>query len=99
MQEFRAWLAANLSAWDLVGLFGQSLFMMRFFYQWIYSERAKKVVVPEIFWYFSAGGGLIVLIYAIHLHKIVFILSQAALPIYLRNIYLIWKNKKVPRDV
>src|ERR1700722_7191976 len=96
MQEIRTWLAANLTSWDLFGLFGQSLFMMRFFYQWIHSERAKKVVVPDVFWYFSVSGGIIVLIYAIHLHKIVFILSQAALPIYMRNIWFIWRHKRIP---
>ena len=98
MQDIHTWLAANITPWDLFGLFGQSMFMMRFFFQWIHSERAKKVVVPNIFWYFSAAGGLMVLIYAIHLHKLVFILGQVALPIYLRNIYLIWKNKKVPQN-
>ena len=94
MQVLLQWLNANLSPWDIFGLFGQSMFMLRFFYQWIHSERAGKVVVPDIFWYFSLIGGTMVLIYAIHLQKIVFILSQAALPIYARNIYFIWRNKK-----
>ncbi|HUY68796.1 MAG TPA: lipid-A-disaccharide synthase N-terminal domain-containing protein [Alphaproteobacteria bacterium] len=96
MQEIGTWLQANLGPWDLFGLFGQSMFMARFIYQWIQSERAKKVVVPELFWYLSVIGGSFVLIYAIHLHKIVFILSQAALPIYMRNIWFIWRGKRVP---
>ena len=94
IEGLKTWLAANMSPWDIFGLVGQTMFMMRFIVQWVSSERAKKVVVPEAFWYLSAAGGAMVLIYAIHLQKIVFILGQFALPIYLRNIYMIWKNKK-----
>lgn len=93
MQELSAWLSANLSPWDLFGLAGQTMFMMRFIVQWIATERAGKVTVPDAFWYLSALGGAMVLVYAIHLHKIVFILGQMALPIYMRNIFLLWRNK------
>lgn len=69
--------------------------MMRFIFQWIHSERAKQSVVPEIFWYFSLFGGLIVLAYAIHKQDIVFIVSQGlGSLIYMRNIQLIWQNKR-----
>ena len=66
MQNLAAWLQAHLNLWVLIGLFGQGLFMMRFLYQWIASERAKKSVMPEAFWYFSLGGGVIVFAYAVH---------------------------------
>lgn len=68
--------------------------MMRFVMQWIASERVKQSVVPEIFWYFSIGGGAILFIYAIHQEDIVFMLGQGlGLFIYLRNIYFIHRRK------
>jgi lipid-A-disaccharide synthase-like uncharacterized protein len=88
------WLQTHVTAWVVLGLAGQFLFMMRFVYQWIASERAKKSVMPEAFWYFSLGGGLIVFIYALHLGDIVFILGQGlGVFIYLRNIYFIWRHR------
>jgi lipid-A-disaccharide synthase-like uncharacterized protein len=89
-----SWLQTQLNFWVALGLFGQSLFMMRFVFQWIHSERAKRSVMPEIFWYLSLGGGIIVLVYAVHKQDLVFILSQAfGSIIYIRNIQLIWRHK------
>src|SRR5690606_31588375 len=42
-----------MSLWLGIGFLGQSLFFMRFFVQWIVSERSRKSVVPKAFWYFS----------------------------------------------
>jgi lipid-A-disaccharide synthase-like uncharacterized protein len=96
LQIIFLWFQAHLSAWDLFGLFGQSMFMMRFIYQWIATERAKKSVVPEAFWYFSLAGGLMVLIYAVHLQNIPFMAGQGSgLIIYTRNVYFIQKHKRV----
>ena len=39
--------------WIAIGFGGQGLFMMRFVVQWWSSEKAKQVVVPVAFWYFS----------------------------------------------
>lgn len=76
--------------WVCIGLFGQLLFMGRFLVQWIASERARKSVVPVLFWYFSIGGGVILLAYAIYRRDPVFILGQSmGLFIYLRNLWLI----------
>ena len=94
MQNILAWLSAHLTLWTLIGLFGQGLFMMRFIVQWIASERAKQSVMPEIFWYFSLGGGLIVFAYAIHQQDLVFMLGQGlGIFIYLRNLYFIRKRR------
>ncbi len=94
-QQFLDWLLTQFNLWVAIGLFGQSLFMLRFIFQWIHSERVKQSVVPEIFWYFSLSGGLIVLAYAIHKQDLVFILSQALGSfIYIRNIQLIWRHKR-----
>ncbi len=95
INSFTAWLITQMNFWVLFGLFGQSLFMMRFIFQWIHSEKVKHSVIPEIFWYFSLSGGLIVLIYAIHKQDLVFILSQAlGSIIYIRNIQFIWRDKR-----
>lgn len=77
-------------AWIGVGLFGQILFTARFLVQWLASERARKSVVPVAFWYFSIGGGLILLVYAIARHDPVFTLGQSlGVVIYARNLWLI----------
>jgi lipid-A-disaccharide synthase-like uncharacterized protein len=76
--------------WLAVGFLGQVFFTARFLVQWIASERHKKSVVPVHFWYFSVGGGLMLLVYAIYRHDPVFIVGQGAgLFVYARNLYLI----------
>lgn len=76
--------------WVAFGLGGQLLFTARFLVQWIASERARRSVVPLAFWYFSIGGGAILLAYAIYRGDPVFIFGQSmGLFIYLRNLWLI----------
>ena len=76
--------------WLGVGLLGQSLFSARFLVQWIASERRRRSVVPEAFWYFSLAGGLTLLAYAIYRLDPVFIIGQfAGLFVYARNLYFI----------
>lgn len=76
--------------WVIIGLGGQLMFTGRFLVQWIASERAGRSVIPMMFWYFSIGGGLILLVYAIYRKDPVFILGQVTgLFIYLRNLWLI----------
>ncbi|PYM97815.1 MAG: hypothetical protein DME07_24600, partial [Candidatus Rokuibacteriota bacterium] len=52
--------------WLGIGFLGQALFSARFLIQWIASERQRKSVVPRPFWYFSIGGGMTLLAYAIY---------------------------------
>ena len=74
------------------------MFSMRFIIQWIASERARKSIVPEVFWYFSFAGGAMLLAYAIYRGDPVFILGQGmGLFIYARNIQLIWSSPKTRR--
>jgi lipid-A-disaccharide synthase-like uncharacterized protein len=76
--------------WLGFGLLGQAFFSARFLVQWIASERRKQSVVPVHFWYFSVGGGLMLLAYAIYRQDPVFILGQGAgLVVYARNLYFI----------
>lgn len=80
--------------WLSVGLLGQAFFSMRFLVQWIASERRKESVIPISFWFFSIGGGLTLLIYAIYRMDPVFIIGQGAgLFVYLRNLYLIRRKQ------
>jgi lipid-A-disaccharide synthase-like uncharacterized protein len=73
-----------------LGLTGQMLFTGRFIAQWLSSERQKRSVVPPVFWYFSIGGALLLLLYAIHRRDLVFVLGQSSgLLIYLRNVQLV----------
>ena len=79
--------------WLIIGFVGQTLFFGRFFIQWLASEKAKKSVIPNAFWYFSIGGGLTLFIYALYRQDPVFILGQSTgLLIYARNLYFIRKN-------
>lgn len=78
----------------VLGFCGQGLFFCRFLVQWIASERQHRSVVPVSFWYFSIGGGGLLLIYAIQKMDPVFILGQGGgLIIYLRNLYLIYMER------
>jgi lipid-A-disaccharide synthase-like uncharacterized protein len=80
--------------WLGVGFLGQALFSARFVVQWIASERRRKSVVPRQFWYFSVGGGVTLLAYAIYRLDPVFILGQGAgLFVYARNLYFIHRGR------
>jgi lipid-A-disaccharide synthase-like uncharacterized protein len=83
--------------WDigiLIGYFAQFLFAMRFVVQWIASERAGRSVVPTAFWFFSIGGGLMLLGYAFYRKDPVFILGQAfGVFVYLRNLQFVMRKK------
>lgn len=82
--------------WLVIGLFGQLLFSMRFILQWLASEKVKRSIVPDVFWYFSLAGGIVLFLYAISRHDPVFMLGQGAgIFIYLRNIYFISRNRKM----
>lgn len=78
--------------WIIVGFIGQAFFFGRFFVQWLASEKAHKSILPNAFWYFSIGGGLILFAYALYRQDLVFILGQGAgILIYARNLYFIHK--------
>jgi lipid-A-disaccharide synthase-like uncharacterized protein len=76
--------------WVCVGLGGQLMFSARFLLQWLASEKARKSVMPTAFWWFSIGGGLTLLAYALYRGDPVFILGQSlGVVIYARNLWLI----------
>jgi lipid-A-disaccharide synthase-like uncharacterized protein len=81
--------------WLIIGFLGQGFFFMRFVVQWIASERARKSIIPAAFWFFSIGGGIVLLIYAIYREDPVFIAGQAlGLVIYSRNIFFILRERR-----
>lgn len=92
----KAWgdLSPGAKVMLCVGLIGQMMFVSRWFVQWLASEKARRSIVPELFWYFSFVGGLMVLSYGIYSANLVVILGQFGVFIYARNIYLIWRSKR-----
>ena len=77
----------------IIGFIGQGLFASRFIFQWIYSEKKGKSVIPIQFWYLSIFGGIGLLIYAISRKDPVIILGQLfGILIYARNLYLIYRR-------
>jgi lipid-A-disaccharide synthase-like uncharacterized protein len=81
--------------WLLLGFVGQAFFFSRFVVQWVVAEKRGESVVPTAFWYLSICGGLILLLYSIHLLDPVFIAGQAlGSLVYVRNLVLIHRKKK-----
>jgi lipid-A-disaccharide synthase-like uncharacterized protein len=83
----------QFDGWVVLGFMAQGFFTMRFVVQWIASERARKSVMPVAFWFFSIGGGVLLLAYALYRKDPVFIAGQAlGLLVYTRNLYFIILN-------
>ncbi len=86
---------AQWDFWVMWGFVAQFMFMMRFMIQWVASERVGRSIVPVAFWFFSIGGGVLLLTYAIVKEDPVFIAGQSlGLIIYFRNLWLIYKEKR-----
>lgn len=89
----------NLTATEIfilaIGFTGQAMFFMRFFVQWLYSEKHRRSLIPTAFWYFSLGGAALLLTYAIIKRDPVFIVGQSTgFIIYTRNLVLIRREQK-----
>lgn len=100
LSQLGTWLhdvfIAQFDGWILLGFVAQGFFTMRFVVQWLASERAKRSVVPIAFWFFSLGGGALLLIYAIKRQDPVFIAGQGlGLFIYIRNLWLIANERRL----
>ncbi len=80
---WRKWLVA-------FGLLGQMVFVARWIIQWAASERRGKSHVPELFWWCSMLGSMMLLAYFILDHDLVGMLGQSVgWTVYSRNLYLI----------
>jgi lipid-A-disaccharide synthase-like uncharacterized protein len=83
------------TAWTGIGFLGQAVFGVRFLIQWLRSEQEGHSVVPLAFWYFSLAGGLISFSYAVHIQAWPLLIGQGMpIPIYARNLYMIYRDRK-----
>ncbi len=86
----------KVNMWIVFGFVAQSMFFLRFFVQWLASEKRKQSVIPTSFWWLSLSGGAMLLIYSIYRKDPVFILGQATgVFIYLRNLWFIYGGQKI----
>jgi lipid-A-disaccharide synthase-like uncharacterized protein len=82
-------LFSSVAVWYAIGFLGQITFGSRFFVQWIASERARRVIIPKMFWYLSLLGGVALFAYAFHRRDPVFAVGQGlGLVVYVRNLVL-----------
>tara|TARA_R110000868_G_scaffold153644_10_gene379177 strand:+ start:11126 stop:11407 length:282 start_codon:yes stop_codon:yes gene_type:complete len=89
----------QLDFWTIFGFLGQGIYFLRFLIQWIYSEKSKASVVPDIFWPISIVGAIFLFVYAVARMDIVFIVgSVLSLFIYVRNYYFTIRSKKVATE-
>src|SRR5712671_7787129 len=88
----------RLDWWLALGFMAQAMFTARFLVQWIASERAGRSVVPIAFWFFSIGGGALLLVYALYRRDPVFIAGQAfGVFVYGRNLYFELRDRRRER--
>ena len=91
MQASNYWVYA-------IGFTAQLLFSARILYQWIASEKAKKVLSPPAFWILSILGSYLLFIYGVVRDDFAIILGQfISYYIYLWNLYLQGLWAKVPK--
>ncbi len=88
------WLYVDALWWTIVGFTGAAIFGSRFVFQWLHSEKQKKLVVPWYFWHLSFWGSLLNFFYSMHLDKAPLIVGTMFLPIlYGRNLILLGRSK------
>ncbi len=82
----------QLLSWGLVG---QSIFTLRFVYQWVVSEQQKKSVLPAGFWIISLTGSAMMLGYAILRWDAALLLGHVfGSVVYSRNLILWFRTKR-----
>lgn len=75
------------------GSAGQVIFTFRFVYQWLYSEKLKKSVLPPGFWIISLVGAVMIIAYGLFRLDPVLIVGQLfGVVIYSRNLFLHFKE-------
>lgn len=73
----------------LFGTIGQITFAFRFVYQWLYSRRFKRSILPAGFWIISIAGSICNLIYGIIRLDWILVLNHGpGFITYSRNLYL-----------
>lgn len=94
----RRMLAHGIPSGVLVlGAVGQAIFLLRFVYQWIYSERKGESVLPLGFWVVSFVGSVLILTYAVLRRPIDVVLivgNVFGTVVYARNIVLLRREQR-----
>lgn len=77
------------------GSIGQVIFTMRFIFQWLYSRKHGKSLLPMGFWVISITGSFMILSYAVYRKDPVLFIGQGfGFVVYLRNVYLLMREKR-----
>lgn len=80
-----------------IGFTAQILFSSRTLYQWLSSEKQKKVVAPRFFWQLSLLASFLLFVYGYLRNDFAIMLGQSLTYfIYIRNIQLEQQWKKFP---
>jgi lipid-A-disaccharide synthase-like uncharacterized protein len=89
----------EISKWLLAwGIMGQIVFVFRFVYQWLYTERAKHSQLPGGFWLLSLTGSLMIISYALLRHDPILLAGQLfGSVIYIRNL-MIGRSDPTPKE-
>jgi lipid-A-disaccharide synthase-like uncharacterized protein len=94
LNPYLPWLYRESVWWTAFGFVANITFGARFIVQWLYSERARKLIVPSIFWHLSFWGSVMNLFYFIHLDKAPALLGVCFLPfLYGRNLILLYRKE------
>lgn len=70
------------------GSVGQFVYKMRFVYQWYYSHRLGKSLLPMGFWYMAVTGSLMIIVYGIYRQDWIIVLGQVGIYASFRNIVI-----------
>ncbi len=88
MQESPVWIYT-------IGFLAQALFSARLLYQWLVTEKAKKVISPPAFWILSVLASFLLFIYGVLRSDFAIILGQfSSYYVYLWNLNMqgLWKK-------
>ncbi|TGE24380.1 lauroyl acyltransferase [Hymenobacter aquaticus] len=81
--------------WLLLGAVGQAVFLLRFVYQWLYSERQGTSVLPLGFWAVSLAGSVLILTYAVlRLDAVLIVGNVFGTIVYTRNLLLLRREQQ-----
>lgn len=78
-----------------IGFLAQAFFSARIIYQWVVTEKAKRIISPPIFWILSIFGSYLLFIYGVLRNDFAILFGQfIAYYIYLWNLHIqgIWKR-------
>lgn len=89
LQPIYEWFIADHWLWSVLGFTGTIFFSGRFLLQWYVSEKLGKSVIPIQFWYLSFCGGVLNVIYALHIMKWPIILGFLPTP------FIAWRNLRL----